>query len=119
MANQISPKNKEKKASRSGGRASRVAKRTAPVAEINPCPPGQIGGQYKPLSQKELNDILDTAFRILAEIGMSEVPKALEQQALSKGAQLNNLGRLTFSRPMMEEIIDGAAKSFVFHGRDP
>ncbi|MBT7146810.1 MAG: trimethylamine methyltransferase, partial [Rhodospirillales bacterium] len=64
----------KRKARKSGGRASRVAARTAPVAEINPCPPGQFGGQYRPLNPRELRDILDTAFRLLAEIGMSEVP---------------------------------------------
>ncbi|MBT3556754.1 MAG: trimethylamine methyltransferase [Rhodospirillales bacterium] len=109
----------KRKARKSGGRASRVAARTAPVAEINPCPPGQFGGQYRPLNPRELRDILDTAFRLLAEIGMSEVPASFETIALSKGAELNNLGRLTFSRLLMEEIIDGAAKSFVFYGRDP
>ncbi len=107
------------RAKKSGGRAARVAARTAPVAEINPCPPGQFGGQYQPLNPRELSDILDTAFRLLAEVGMSEVPAGFEQIALSKGAELNGLGRLTFSRPLIENIIDGAAKSFVFYGRDP
>lgn len=107
------------KAKRSGGRASRVKARTAPVSAINPCPPGQIGGQYKPLNDAELKSVIDTAFRILEEIGMGEVPGSFQELALSKGASLNDLGRLTFSRSMMEDIIDGAAKSFVFHGRDP
>ena len=107
------------KSGRAGGRATRVAARTAPVSEINPCPPGQTGGQYRPLNDRELTDVVDTAFRILAEIGMGEVPPSFEALALSKGAELNELGRLTFSRVMMEDIINGAAKSFVFHGRDP
>lgn len=101
------------------GRASRVAARTAAAPEANPCPPGQRGGQYKPLSDTELAQVLDTAFRILADIGMSEVPPVLMEQALAKGAGVNDLGRLTFSRSMVEDIIDGAARSFVFHGRDP
>ncbi|MGI9356008.1 MAG: trimethylamine methyltransferase family protein [Rhizobiaceae bacterium] len=104
---------------RSGGRASRVAKRTTPDAESDPCPPGQIGGQYKPLSITDENTIIATAFRILAEIGMSEIPPSFQELALGKGAAQNDLGRLTFSRAMMEDIIDGAAKSFVFYGRDP
>lgn len=102
-----------------GGRASRVAERTAPIAAMNPCPPGQIGGQYRPLSDVDMMSIIDTAFRILAEIGMGEVPARFQELALSKGAGLNDLGRLTFSRAMMEDIIDGAAKGFVFYGRDP
>ena len=104
---------------RTGGRASRVAERTAPVAAIDPCPPGQVGGQYRPLSDADLTTIIDAAFTILADIGMSEVPASFEAIALERGAALNGLGRLTFSRAMMEDIIDGAAKGFVFYGRDP
>ncbi len=103
---------------RQGGRASRVAARSAAEAEINPCPPGQVGGQYKPLSIADERQIIDTAFQILAEIGMSEVPASFQTLALQKGAELNESGRLTFSRSMMEDIIDGAARSFIFHGRD-
>ncbi len=91
----------------------------APGAVINPCPPGQIGGQYKPLNEAELRDVIDTGFRILAEIGMGEVPPSFEELALSKGASRNALGRLTFSRSLVEDIIDGAAKTFTYFGRDP
>ena len=101
------------------GRASRRAARTAPVAEVNPCPPGQHGGQYRPLSDKALSDIIDTAFRILGEIGMAEAPDVLLEVALKNGGQLNASGRLTFSRSMIEDIIEGASKGFVFYGRDP
>ena len=104
--------------SRSGGRASRIAERTAAVSRFDPCSPGQTGGQYQPLNAKELQDILDTALKILAEIGMGEVPEEFEVLALAKGASLNGAGRLTFSRTLMESIVDGAAKTFVYHGRD-
>jgi trimethylamine--corrinoid protein Co-methyltransferase len=50
---------------------------------------------------------------------MGEVPAAFQELALARGAQLNSLGRLTYPRAMVEDIIAGAAKSFVFHGRDP
>ncbi len=103
---------------RAGGRAARVAKRTAAEAEINPCPPGQKGGAYKPLADKDLAAIYDTALRILAEIGMGEVPPVLMEQALEAGAKRNAGGRLCFPRSMIEGFIDGAAKSFVLHGRD-
>lgn len=96
-----------------------MAARQSAEAEVNPCPPGQIGGQYKPLPDHDLKQIVDTAFKILADIGMAEVPAWFQELALSKGAALNHLGRLTYSRDLMEDIIDGAAKSFVYHGRDP
>ena len=108
-----------RKSSRSGGREARIAARTSAVAEVNPCSPGQIGGQYKPLSDAELEQILNTAYKILSDIGMSEVPESLQELALSKGATLNKLGRTCFSRTMMEDIIDGAAKTVTLYGRDP
>ena len=107
-----------RKPRRAGGRSARVARRTADEVEINPCPPGQKGGAYKPLADQDLAAIYDTALRILAEIGMGEVPDGLMTQALEKGAEQNALGRLCFPRSMVEAMIDGARKSFVLHGRD-
>lgn len=104
---------------RGGGRKSRVAARTAAEAEINPCPPGQIGGQYRPLSDADVIAVVDTAYRILDEIGMAEVPDVVQEKALAIGAYINPLGRLSFPRSMVEDIVAGAAKSFVYHGRDP
>jgi len=104
---------------RGGGRASRIAARTAPEAEVNPCPPGQHGGRYRPLSDSDVIAIVDTALRILDEIGMSVVPDVVMEKATAGGAYVNSLGRLSFPRSMVEDIIDGAAKSFIYHGRDP
>lgn len=104
---------------RGGGRAARKAARLAPEVEVDPCPPGQTGGAYRPLSDAKLSAICNESFRVLEEIGMSEVPQVVQEKALSQGATLNGLGRLCFSRAMVEDIIDGAAKGFVYHGRDP
>lgn len=102
---------------RAGGRADRVAKRSAPPTS-NPCPPGQIGGAYKPLSEPEMGAIYDTALRLLAELGMGEVPEVLERQFLANGAQ--KVGdRVRFPRAMVEGGVRVAAKQFTFHGRDP
>ena len=60
------------------GRSARIAKRAA-KPEVNPCPPGQLGGQYKPLSENDLNNIYDTALRLLAELGMGDVPAKLSE----------------------------------------
>lgn len=103
---------------RGGGRASRIAARTAATTEVDPCPPGAIGGRYRPLSDSEVGQVLETALRILAEIGMAEVPPVLLEQARRKGATITPTGRLCYSRAMVEDTIAGAAKGFVFHGRD-
>ena len=104
---------------RSGGRSARVQLRTTPGEMPNPCPPGQSGGAYRPLDDNGLKQITDTAFQLLAELGMGDVPKRFQDLALSKGAYLNDRGRLCYSRDMVEDFIDGAARQFVLHGRDP
>jgi len=102
---------------RGGSREAMLAKRSKPPA-INPAPPGAAGGQYQPLSKNQLVQIYDTSIRMLAELGMGDSPKALTDQALKHGATVNEQGRLCFSRAMIEDVIDRACKSFVFHGRD-
>ena len=103
----------------SGGRAGRIAMRQAEVQQHLPAAPGQVGGQYKPLNEKELQDILNAAFEILEDIGMSEVPDVVMEQALAQGCHINELGRLSYPRSFVEDIIEGACKSFTLHGRDP
>ena len=103
---------------RGGGRGARMALRASGPA-VNPCPPGPSGGQYRPLSDADLTAILDTAYRILSEIGMAEVPHVLEHTALAAGATLSPEGRLLFSRAMVEDVVDAAPKTFTLHGRDP
>ncbi|MCP4472393.1 MAG: trimethylamine methyltransferase [Gammaproteobacteria bacterium] len=110
--------NEQKRRRRRGGsREAMLAKRSNPPA-INPAPAGPVGGQYRPLTDTQVQQIYDTSIRMLAELGMGGAPAALTEKALECGATLNDLGRLCYSRDMVEDIIDGACKSFVFHGRD-
>ncbi len=99
-------------------RAAMHAKR-AQAPAINPAPPGPTGGQYQPLSEHDMQQIYQTALRILAEIGMGEVPAALMQKALAQGAQQNAAGRLCYPVSMVEDVIAGACRSFMLYGRDP
>jgi len=92
--------------------------RRAVAPEVNPCPPGVKGGQYKPLSDADIAQIYATALRILAQIGMAEVPDLLAQKALECGAQLNAAGRLCYPVSMVEDIVAGACRKFTMVGRD-
>lgn len=95
-----------------------MAQRAAPPV-VNPCPPGQVGGQYRPLTAPDLQRIHDAALRLLAELGMGEVPDRLRRDLLAVGAQEAGNGRLLMPRGLVEDAIDKAAKSFTLHGRDP
>ena len=81
---------------RRSGRAARVAARKSDVKQFHPAAPGQIGGRYAPLNAKELSDILETAYRILDEVGFTEVPPIVMEKALEQGCRTNALGRLSF-----------------------
>ena len=103
---------------RGAGRAARHKQRQTAGAIPHPCPPGQIGGAYQPLTEQNMKDITDKAFRLLEELGMGEVPDYLEDAALELGGHLNKDGRLCFKRSLVEEIIEGTPKEFTLYGRD-
>ncbi|MGB7243137.1 MAG: trimethylamine methyltransferase family protein [Sulfitobacter sp.] len=99
------------------GRKERLVKRAA-KPEFDPCPPGQIGGMYKPLADAEIQKIYSTALDLLENLGMSEAPTRLHADLLAIGARDNGAGRLLFPPALVEQAIDQAAKTFVLHGRD-
>ena len=101
-----------------GGRRERLAQRAA-KPPVDPCPPGQIGGVYKPLSDEDLRRIYDTALDLLEKLGIGEVPDRLQKDLIAIGAADNGKGRVLFPPALVEEAIDQAAKTFVLHGRDP
>lgn len=99
------------------GRAARIAARTEAITEVNPAPPGQRGGQFGPLGEPEIRAIYDTALRLLAELGMGAASPRLVEAATARGAKVNSFGRLSFPPTMVEDIVAGACRSFVFYGR--
>ena len=101
----------------SGGRSARLAKRAAPPA-TNPAPPGARGGTYRPLADSDLHAIYQAGLRLLAELGMGEVPERLAEDLCAAGAKRAG-DRITFPQAMVEDVIAGAAKRFTLHGRDP
>ena len=100
-----------------GGRKQRLAQRAA-KPQVDPCPPGQAGGMYRPLTDAEVHRIYDTALRLLDGLGMGEVPPRLQRDLIRAGARDNGDGRILFPPTLVEAAIDQAAKTFVLHGRD-
>jgi len=103
---------------RTGGRAARHAKRAVPVS-VNPALAGAAGGAYKALSELELQQIFDTALRLLAELGMGQVPDRLAKDLIAAGGV--DLGNKRISLPieMVKGTIETSAKEFWLYGRDP
>ena len=107
-----------RRSGRAGGRSARVAKRTSEVPEINPAPPGQKGGSYKPLAESEIRTIFDTSLRFLEELGMGDAPDFLIESCTNIGAFVSDRGRLCFPRSLVEDTIALAANRFTLHARD-
>ena len=100
------------------GRKARTAARAA-GPPLNPAPPGQRGGTYKPLNNQEIQDIYDTALRLLSDLGMGEVPDRLRQSLEAAGATSTATGRVILPRSLVEDAIATAPKTFPLHARDP
>lgn len=100
-----------------GGRKQRLAQRAVkPV--VDPCPPGQLGGNYKPLSEDELQSIYNTALKLLAELGLGEVPDRLRTDLLAAGAKDGAPGRILFPPELVRVAVEAAPKTFVLHARE-
>lgn len=102
---------------RSGGRRARVAQRAAPP-QINPAPPGPLGGQYRPLSEGDCEAVFALALRLLAELGMGAVPGRLADLLIAAGAQASG-DRVLIPEALARRAIAAAPKRITLHGRDP
>jgi len=58
-----------------------------------------------PLDGAKLKYITDTAFDILARIGLSGAPADVRTRAVENGARVRDDGRVTFSRALVEDVI--------------
>ncbi|MBO9472411.1 trimethylamine methyltransferase family protein [Shimia sp. R10_1] len=105
---------------RSGGRAARRASRAAPLTQdIRPIRPGMEGGQYKPLSDRDMQRIHETALDALEQIGLADAPQSGIDIMTAAGAILGEDGRLRFPRALVEDMLAKACKDIALHGRDP
>ena len=99
------------------GRRVKLKERAEPPAQ-NPCPPGQRGGTYMPLTEAECAQIYQMAVRLLEELGMGEVPPQLATQLKAHGA-VERGGRVLFPAALIEAAVAAAPRNFTLYGRDP
>ena len=110
--NDISPR-------RSGGRAARRASRAAPLeATQRPVKAGLEGGFYKPLTDKQIQDIHHTVLDALEEVGLVDAPPSGVEYLTEAGAVLGDDGRIRFPRALVEDTIANANRSITLHSRD-
>jgi len=106
-----------RKVQRAGSQQARRARRVRPARGV--VRPGQFGGCYKPLSDRDVERIHETALDLLAPVGMDNPLPILRERALAKGCRIDERGRLCFPRALVEDVVAAMPRSFVTHGRDP
>ena len=102
---------------RAGGRAARHAARAAGLDPTQrPVQPGQAGGAYQPLSEPEMEWIYHSALGLLENLGMADPLPEFIEVVTTAGGHVDENGRLRYPRRVVEEGIEMAAKSWVWHG---
>ena len=74
---------------------------------------------YRPLGTHEIERIHEAALTVLERVGMGDGIPILYELAANKGCEITEEGRIKFPRALVEDVIAGACRSFVFHGREP
>ena len=105
---------------RGGGRAARVAARTAPAPlDRRPIGPGLQGGTYRPLSEADMLAIHRAALTALREIGLADAPPSGVGILTRAGAILGTDGRIRFPEGLVEDMLAKAARNITLCARDP
>ena len=105
---------------RRGGREARRLLRSRPIPMADAAVrPGMEGGQYKPLTDHDMQRIHDTALKLLETVGLAQAIPTCVEAMTAKGAFMNAQGRLCIPRALVEDTLASCARNFVLHARDP
>jgi trimethylamine--corrinoid protein Co-methyltransferase len=103
---------------RGGGRAARHASR-AKSSAASAVSPGQVGGLYKPLSDRDIERIHSAALDVLENIGIGEPIDEVLRYALPGGCTLSGDNRLRFPRALVEDLIAASPTEYPLYAPDP
>ncbi len=105
---------------RSGGRAARKNLRKNPLsAEIRPLHAGMPGGQYRPLTDAQVEEIHQAALTALETIGLADAPPSGVEIMTAVGARKGDDGRLRFPRELVRDMLAIAARDISLAARNP
>jgi len=79
---------------------------------------GLPGGQYRPLSDQDIQRIHNTALDILEKYGMADAPEEMHRFLLGNGCVENKQGRLCFPRALVDDCLSKACREFKITGLD-
>jgi len=105
---------------RSGGRQAKVSLRKAALDEnLKPVHAGEVGGQYKPLKDSDIEAINETVFKILEEVGFADPTPHCIEVCTEIGAIYGENERLCFPRAVVEEAMEKCCRDLTLHGQNP
>ncbi|MDX1576808.1 MAG: trimethylamine methyltransferase family protein, partial [Kiloniellales bacterium] len=107
------------KAQRRGRSARHREQAAEPPPGARPVWPGVEGGRYRPLTEREVTRIHETALDLLERIGLASAIPSMVERVVAAGGRLTETGRLLFPRALVEDTVAGARRSFVVHGQRP
>jgi trimethylamine--corrinoid protein Co-methyltransferase len=76
-------------------------------------------GRFQPLTQSGLEQIHQTALRLLEEVGFGDATPSGIEYLTRTGCTLSPAGRVLFPRALVEDTIAKAGRRFLLHGQDP
>lgn len=77
------------------------------------------GGQYKPLTESDIDQVQATVFRILEEIGFADATEDCIETCQSVGAIYGEDGRLRFPKSVVIDAMEKCYRDLTLHGQDP
>ena len=77
------------------------------------------GGRYRPLSEDDCRAVHATTLELLSTLGLSQPIPSMVEHVVAKGGRLTPDGRLLFPKALVEDVIAGARRDIVLHGRRP
>ena len=105
---------------RRGGRVGRRLERATPKPmDARPVRAGMNGGQYRPLSDPEIDRIHHAALDVLERIGVADAIPSCTDLVTGAGGRITEDGRLSIPRSLIEDTLAMAARHFPLYGFDP
>ncbi len=105
---------------RGSGRAARIVERSSELAdELKPVRPGLVGGNYRVLSDNDIDRINEATQAVLETVGLANPTKSVVEYCTSAGAKLGDDGRIRFSRKVVAEAMEKACRNFTLFARNP
>jgi trimethylamine--corrinoid protein Co-methyltransferase len=97
-------------------KARMAARKAGPSYTSGPVRPGFEGGQYKPLSDAEVQRLHEASLDILENFGVAGPTDAWRERVVAAGGWMKE-DRLCFPKSLVEDCIAKAGRNFTLYGR--